>query len=205
LKVSIYLEGGGDTSAQKSRCREGFNKLLTKYNFFKGNMPQLIACGGRGNAFKQFKNALHKTDPKTMFITMWIDSEDPVSDIEKTWLHLKNRKGDDWDKPDNATDEHVLFMTTCMETLIVADRKTLESFFGERLQVNALPPLDDLEAKDRHDLLKQLEHATRNCNNAYSKGDVSFTILKELNPEVLEEKLPSFKRALRILKERIEV
>jgi len=43
----------------------------------------------------------------------------------------------------------------------------------------------------------------RNCTNAYRKGDRSFEILGKLSPTALEKHLPSFKRARRILDERL--
>ena len=45
-----------------------------------------------------------------------------------------------------------------------------------------------------------LESATRYCSTQYSKGQISFQILGKLNPDVLEPRLPSFRRARRILR-----
>lgn len=70
-------------------------------------------------------------------VFMLIDSEDPMANIEATWPHLKVRDG--WEKPENAGDEQVLMMTTCMETWIVADRAALKSHFGQNLQESGLP------------------------------------------------------------------
>ena len=110
MKTTIYLEGGGDTRDLKSRCREGFHKLLLRCGF-AGRMPHLVACGGRDAAFDDFKTGLaHAKDGD--FVGLWIDSEDPMADIKATWSHLKTR--DNWDKPDGATDEQVLLMTACM-------------------------------------------------------------------------------------------
>ena len=131
---------------------------------------------------------------------MLIDSEDPVSDPERTWQHLKSRDG--WDKPDGASDEQVLFMTTCMETWIVADRITLKACYGHKLQENALPPLESLENRSRNEVHEKLVHATRNCSNAYRKGKRSFEVLELLSPDTLKS-LPSFARAFRILADRL--
>ena len=98
---------------------------------------------------------------------MLIDSEDPPADLEAAWQHLKTR--DNWDAPDGATDEQVLFMTTCMETWAVADRRTLAGHYRD-LQASALPPLIALETRSRHDVQDRLAHATRNCPNRYQKG-----------------------------------
>ncbi len=131
---------------------------------------------------------------------MLIDSEDPVADPEKTWAHLFKR--DRWIQPQGASDEQVLFMTTCMETWIVADRTALRAYFKQHLQENALPALENLESRSRHDIHDKLVHATRGCSNAYKKGERSFAVLELLNPAALED-LPSFARAIRILQTKL--
>ena|SRR5579872_654545 len=137
----------------------------------------------------------------TKFIGLCIDSEDPLKDLDATWAHLKER--DKWEKPDGTTDEQVLFMTTCMETWIAADRNALSEHFGQHLQGAALPPLNNLESRPRHDVQEKLFHATRRCRNFYTKGKRSFEILGKLNPEELKKRLPSFVRICRILSERL--
>ena len=68
------------------RCREGFSKLLTKAGF-AGRLPRIAVCGGRGNAYNQFKTAataLHlDADP-----ILLVDSEDPVT-AASPWQHLR--------------------------------------------------------------------------------------------------------------------
>ena len=132
---------------------------------------------------------------------MLVDSEDPVADIEKTWLHLHSSV--DWKKPDWAIDDHVLMMTTCMETWIVCDHTALLGHYGANLQVNALPDLVDIEQRNRHAIQGALVDATRNCSNAYSKGKRSFEVLAQLTPNTLLLLLPSFARVVRILKTKL--
>lgn len=186
----IYLEGAASRLDQRL-CRQAFSKLLVQCGFEK-RMPRLTACGSRNSAFDDFKTAFAASAPGD-YIAMLIDSEEPVLDLEKPWSHLG------WTKPSGADDEHVLFMTTCMETWIVADRATLRRHYKKNLQETALPPLHNLEARSRHDIQDKLTHATRECPNAYRKGRRSFEILEQLNPEALMI-LPSFTRAIRILK-----
>jgi len=204
VSAHIYIEGAAKKAAHSKdlqiRCREAFSKLLRKMGF-EGRLPRTSACGGRGEVFKDFKNALKSG--KSDYVAMLVDSEEPVADIEKTWEHLRKRPGDEWKKPAGATDEQVLFMTTCMETLIVADRTALGEHYGASLQETALPPLTDLEYRRRHDIQDALFHATRDCDNAYEKGDRSFVILGKLDPDVLCRRLPSFTRIKRILSEKL--
>jgi hypothetical protein len=186
VSATIFLEGaasGPDSKEQRIRCREGFHKLLEKCGF-NNRMPRLKACGSRDAAFNDFKTAVAAKSPDN-FVALWIDSEDPLQDLEASWSHLK-RRDPSWKRPAGAEDEQVLFMTTCMETLIVADRDTLK-----------------LESRHRHEIQEKLTHATRNCTNAYAKGQPSFKILGELSPAALEPHLPSFVRIQRILDKRL--
>ena len=197
MSAHLYIEGGESKEAQ-IHCREGFRRLIEKAGFL-GKMPRLSACGGRGAAFDDFKTAT-LTCRAGDYVAMLVDSEDPPSDVEKTWDHLKIR--DAWEKPAGAVDEQVLFMTTCMETWIVADRAALREHYGHKLQEKALPPLNDLENRDRHEVYDKLVHATRLCSNAHAKGIRSFGVLGELNPSALNS-LPSFARMVRILSKHV--
>lgn len=199
MKAYIYIEGGGDSKGLHVRCRQGFRLLLERCGF-SGRMPRLVACGGRSAAYGDFKTA-HESN-KAEYVAMLIDSEKPVSNPEETWDHLRNC--DRWERPDGADDEQVLFMTTCMETWIVADRDTLRQHYGSNLQESALPSLISLEQGNRQDIQEGLKRATRNCSNAYQKGKRSFEILGKLEPETMESHLPAFQRAKRILNEKLQ-
>jgi hypothetical protein len=151
VSATIYLEGGSsgpDSKDLQIRCREGFRKLLEKCDY-KGRMPRRFACGSRDAAFDDFKIAL-AAKRASDYVAMWIDSEDPLTDLEATWVHLIRR--DNWMQPAGATDDQVLLMTTCMETLVAADRATLTDHYGAELQLSALPPLVQLENRGRHDV-----------------------------------------------------
>ena len=199
MRAYIYIEGGGDSKGLHVRCRQGFRQLLERCGF-SGRMPRLVACGGRSAAYGDFKTA-HESN-KAEYVAMLIDSEKPVSNPEETWDHLRNC--DRWERPDGADDEQVLFMTTCMETWIVADRDTLRQHYGSSLQESALPSLISLEQGNRQDIQEGLKRATRNCSNAYQKGKRSFEILGKLEPETMESYLPAFQRAKRILNEKLQ-
>lgn len=202
MSATLYLEAGASGADSKDlqiRCRQGFRKLLESCGF-KGRMPRLSASGSRNAAFDDFKTAF--AQPGRDYVALWIDSEDPLTDVEATWNHLK-RRDENWTRPAGATDAQVLFMTTCMETLIVADRTALEAHYGAKLQLSALPPLPGLEDRPRHDVQDTLALATRNCANAYAKGKRSFEILAKLAPDTLAKHLPSFVRTRRILDQRL--
>jgi hypothetical protein len=202
VSAFVYLEGGGSGAQSKDvdiRCREGFRRLLENCGF-EGRMPRLVACGGRNAAFESFTTALTICSVDD-FVALWIDSEDPLANLEAAWKHLQAR--DQWAQPAGATDEQVLFMTTCMETWLVADRAALKTHFKDGLRDSALPPLVQLEDRHRHDVQDKLTHATRNCSNPYEKGKRSFEVLGKLSPAVLAQHLPSFVRVRRILDGRL--
>lgn len=194
VKACIYIEGGGDSKELHIQSRMGFRKLMEQCGF-SGRMPRLVACGGRSATYGDFTTA-HQSN-KADYVAMLIDSEDPVSDLEKPWDHLA--RCDSWAKPNGAHDEQVLLMVTCMETWITTDRATLRSHYRVNLQESALPALNDMELRARHTVQDQLVHATRNCQNAYAKGKRSFEIVGKLSPDALKSHLPSFQRFLRIL------
>jgi hypothetical protein len=193
--AKIYVEGGGEGKDLKSKCREGFQKFIQASGNFEGRMPRIVACGGRNEAFNDFSTA-HKSAGNE-FVALLVDSEDAVRNIEEPWQHLKQR--DDWERLAGATDEQALLMTTSMETWIIADRDALHKYFGAELQETALPPLNNLEGRSRKDIFNQLVHATRNCKNAYQKGERSFDILGKINPSVIKVHLPSLARVITIL------
>ncbi len=197
MSAHLYIEGG-ESKTDQILCRKAFSSLLQKAGL-AGRLPRLTASGSRNATFDGFKTA-HHGNRSGAFVAMLVDSEDPVENIGEPWPHLKKRDG--WDQPLGAGDDQALLMVTSMETWIAADRDALTRHYGKQLQENALPPLYDLEARHRHSVHGQLEHATRNCSNAYRKGKRSFELLETLNVTALAQ-LPSFARFIRILKDRL--
>lgn len=196
----IFIEGGGDSKELHIECRRAFRCLLEKSGF-AGRMPRLVACGGRNAAYDDFTTA-HENVRSRDYVGLLVDSEDPVKNIYKTWAHLESR--DRWQRPEEAEDEQVFFMTTCMETWIVADHQALETFFGSCLQKNVLPSLNGIEKKTRQRIQNALIQATKSCGKKYKKGKRSFELVQRLNPERLKTAdLPSFERMLNILNQKL--
>ena len=200
MRAEIYVEGGGPPGRSTNiRCREGFRKLLAKCGL-DNSWFQVTACGGGGDARNDFRDA-HADAGDQYYVALLIDSESPVANIEETWEHLTKKHN--WQRPPDARDDQVLFMTTCMETWIVADRSALRAHFGQCLLVSELPDLDSLEELRRGTVKDRLQDATRSCPAPYDKGRNSFEMLGRLDPTVLEELLPSFRRARRILTDKL--
>jgi hypothetical protein len=192
VSVKIYVEGGGDSKELRTRCREGFSKLIRKLGFVE-RMPRIVACGGREKAYDDFKNSITsaRNDEYPMLL---VDSEDPVALDSCPWDHLRAR--DNWNCPVGAEDDQAQMMATCMESWIMADHSTLRNYFGSCLRENALIQVNDLENRSRQELMDALKSATNSCgrNRGYDKGRCSFQLLAELDPVTLEQNLPHFKR-----------
>lgn len=197
MKVTIYVEGGGDSKLLQIQCRQGFRKLIEKSGFV-GNMPGIFAFGGRNAAFDDFKTAMNSKS-STDYPLLLVDSEDPIANNTTAWDHLKKRDG--WLLPNSVSDDQAQLMVACMETWLMADRAALREVFGASLQDNALLPEADLEQYDRHRVQDALEHATYNCgkNKAYKKGKRSFQVLESVQPDTLKQRLPHFKRFIETL------
>ena len=210
MNAKIYIEGGANGSNDDGsssnlgniECRKAFHSLLDKMGF-KGRKPRLVPCGGRGNVYERF--CLEHRIQNASYVAMWIDAEDSMEDIEQAWKHLAEVKTvPAWSRPDNADDDQVLFMTTCMETWIATDRETLKRHYGQKLNENPLPALPDIENRPRKDVYKALVTATKDCKNGYEKGTRSSEILEKLDVAVLRKHLPSFRRVERILKKKLK-
>ena len=195
VRTTIFVEGGGESKELRSRCREGFSKLIRKMGF-AGRMPRIVACGGRDKAYGMFSSS-QTSARRDEYPILLVDSEDPVA--TGPWHHLYARDG--WDRPAGAEDEQAQMMATCMETWIMADHEALHKVFGSCLREGNLIPANGLEERSRQELLEALRSATRDCgkNKGYDKGKRSFQVLAELDTRTLEERLKYFCRFKEIL------
>ena len=203
--VMVFVEGGGDQAKLRGRCREGFSKLAERAGF-KGRMPKFVPCGGRDQAFDDFKEALSSRNREVSLLL--VDSEEPVSVrywsnyTSEAWDHLNARDG--WERPLGATDDQAHLMATSMETWIMADRAALKQFFPH-INENALLPVSNLEEQRRQNVLASLENATSSegRQKQYQKGDKSFKLVTTLNPDTLRNRLPHFGRFVEALNARL--
>lgn len=64
------------------------------------------------------------------------------------------------------------------------------------MNIHALLPQRDLEARTRQQVQEALERATKDCgrDRKYQKGKKSFQALTECNPITLHKHLPHFRR-----------
>ncbi len=203
VSAVVYIKGGAKGPHSKNltvRCQAAFHKLLDAMGF-EGRKPKLVACGGRQNVYDRFCTA-HRVGQDS-FVAMWIDSEEAMRDVERAWQHLAEVKTVSvWERPTGAEDEQVLFMTTCMEGWILADKASLESHYKGQLDTRGWPAVGTLEKLPREEAYQKLKHATRDCKAPYLKGELSYKTLEAIKPAALR-KLSSFNRAERILEARL--
>ena len=187
MKITLYVEGGGDHKSLQIRCREGFHKMLKKAGI-PAPTPKIVASGSRNQTFNNFRNGTRGIGGDESCCLL-VDSEDRFTASTK-WEHVRAR--DAWNCPPGISENQLYFMVTCMETWICADRAALRRVFGSNLRENALPSLDSLESRERGNVQNALSRATANCAKGYEKGEISFQVLAELNPDELKLHVPAF-------------
>ncbi len=187
--VRVYVEGSDrNDNKSKTACRKGFAAFLKKAGF-DGRMPKIIACGGRGDAYKSFCTALRNSSRSGEVPVLLVDSEDIVSssDLERKWEHVARRAGDHWNQPAGAEENNLHFMAVCMEIWLVADSDALTTFFGSHFDESKLPKRTNLEKVSKRDIYQSLEKATR-ATQDYAKGNKSFELLEQINPRIVRSR-----------------
>lgn len=204
--MKLYVEGGGDSNTLKTACRKGFAAFLSKAGL-KGKMPRIVACGNRRNAYDSFCTAIESGEKALLLV----DSESVVEEScqqgqaadWRPWNHLKTRIGDQWATPDNAGEDDCHLMVQCMEAWLLADRATLQRFFGQGFNTHSLPAeVNDLESITKEKIYQALADATRACKTKakYRKGEHSFKLLEMIDPQKVTDTSPWAKRFVNITK-----
>lgn len=191
VTASVYVEGGGGSRAVNTACRRGFSKFIEKAGL-AGNMPKIVACGSRGDAYQSFRTV--QSSGKATAILL-VDAEVPFT-ASGPWEHLKAADG--WDRPDGATDGQCHLMVQVMESWFLADVDALKSFYGQRFRTHDLPPNPNKEEVSKQDVLAGLARATRDTKS-YKKGSDSFQILEKLDPDKVRKASPYADRFIKAL------
>jgi Domain of unknown function (DUF4276) len=182
----LFVEGGGHhNDALKTECRRAFATLLENAGFSRGRRPHIVPCGSRRNAYEQFCTAVRNGEAAILLV----DAEAPVV-VKDPWQHVAQRPGDEWGRPEGATEDHLHLMVQCMEAWFLADRRALEAFFGQGFHENALPAATcKPEEVGKPDLYRRLEQATRKTKTKglYGKGKHSFKLLEMLDPNLIRK------------------
>lgn len=205
VEFKLYVEGGGTSNILRTECRSGFSAFLEKAGL-KGKMPRIVACGSRGEAFDKFCTAIKQNQRAFLLV----DSEESVQaqhaagspENWKPWEHLRQRSGDEWEKPDNAADTDCHLMVEVMESWFLADKPILSLFFGQGFAANSLPARSDIEAISKDAVYQYIEKASKKCKTkaCYGKGQHSFKILAQIDPAKVYAASPWAKRFIDELK-----
>ena len=195
VTAKLYVEGGGDGQALRTRCRQGFAEFLRKAGFNE-KMPRIVACGSRSEAYDRFSGAAtHGTENLSILL---VDSEDRVTAVSP-WTHLLTRDG--WSKPTWATDDHAHLMVQCMESWLLADKTNTARYFGPGFDESKLHTTANVEEVSKNNLMDGLKRATKNVRGkpGYSKRDDSFAVVGFLDPNVVRRNSHSANRFLQTL------
>lgn len=200
VSIKIYIEGGGEGKDLDSRFREAWTKFF-KAAGFEGKMPRPVRGKGRGNTYDLFSTAIQNNQSKDLPLLL-LDSEDALAANHSTWQHLKTRDG--FDKPNKANDEHAYLMVHVMETWLLADIESLQTYFGSKFKPAKIPAWTDLEAVPKPNIFEALKNATADCEKQYGKGKISFEVLGSIDPKKVKERCPNAKRFLDYLAKKLK-
>lgn len=207
--MKLYVEGGGDAAALQIECRAGFTNFITKAGLIK--RPRIVACGSRRDAYESFCTSIAAGDAAMLLV----DSETPVVGAHQlgdpeTWLpwaHLKNRPGDEWEKPLKSEDSDCHLMVQTMENWFLADRDTLIKFFNNGFREKRLPAASrPVQEIPKQEVFTALENATADCEpkGSYEKGKHSFKLLQLIQPATVIGASGWARRFIRILKTKMD-
>ena len=189
--VAIYMEGGGSSKESKAALRQGMEGLLSEIKQAvraKAWHWKLVCCGGREDAFRNFRNAVHNSGDD--IVILLVDAEEPVSGSARA--HLRSRDG--WDLG-FVSEDRVHLMVQTMEAWIIADPNALVNYYGQSFRQNVLPKTANLETVAKTDISRTLEQATRDTQKGvYHKIHHAKDLLKQIDAYKVRQRCPSCKR-----------
>lgn len=201
VRVTLIVEGGGDSDSLRRKAREGFGRFVENAGL-RGSMPGIVAAGGRDNAYKKFV-AAHEDLESGEAAMLLVDAEGPVT-APTAWEHLRNRDKE-WKRPNGASDDQCHLMTQVMESWFLADPEALQEYFGQGFRVKALRgDRNNVEETRKDDVMDSLAAATKDARKGTyvtrTKGKHSFKMLAKLDPALVQKASPHAKRFVDALK-----
>lgn len=194
MSVIIFIEGGGDNDQNLERLFRRSWATFFAAAGLKGHRPRVVRGGGRNRTFNLFTKEIKRPDPKRLPLLL-VDSENPVAAGHSVWQHLQ--ANDNWIRPLNVGDDQAFLMVQAMETWFLADRNSLQRYFGAKFNENAFRQWPQLEAVPKATVFDALERAT---DKGYAKGKVSFELLAQIDPARVEAACPHAKAFLNRLR-----
>ena len=194
VKVRIFIEGGSSGKISDKVFKEAWTAFFAAAGL-SGRMPRIVRGEGRSTTFRKFRTARRRTNELLLLL---VDSEGPVAAGHSAWQHLRN--SDNWDQPIGAGDDSAYLMVQVMEAWFLADRDALRRFFGPSLNENHFREWQNLEAVPKDTIYSALEQATRDCQQQYQKGKISFQLLGEISPGLVAAACPHADQLLTYLR-----
>lgn len=186
MTAKIYVEGGGDGALQDTLFRHAWRQFFLAAGL-AGRMPAVVRGQGRTQTFDLFATAVRATKPGEVPCLL-VDAEDAVQAGHSVWQHLRARDG--WVQPPGTTADQAFLMVRVMETWFIADRGLLGRYFDAQFRPQHLPQWPQLENVDKLTVLGALDRATAGCRKPYAKGRVSFELLGQVEPSLVEAACP---------------
>ena len=191
MAVVLYIEGTGDDAS--------FRRFLEKVPRFNGKNLTTLLCDGADDTYGKFLSGL-KDSPEDNAVLL-VDSGAYVNvshsykkSEEVVWDHLDSRPNNKMAKPATQSYHQVFLMVQEMEHWILGDLRGLRNYYNRYYkQVAEHSDIENLSGDQAFSLLKELS------SGRYNKGQVSFRVLENLEPQVIEQNCPSFAHFLRCL------
>ncbi len=156
-------------------------------------MPAVVRGQGRNQTFDLFATAVRAGKGGEVPLLL-VDAEDAVLAGHSVWQHLKTRDG--WEQPLGAAADQAFLMVRVMETWFIADRGLLGRYFDAQFRPQHVPQWPSLEEVDKAAVFAALDRATAGCRKPYRKGKVSFELLGQLDPALVQGACPRAKALL---------
>jgi hypothetical protein len=204
-EIKIYIEGDSAKRGKNSAISltKGFhyffNDLIEKARE-KNIKINLILGGSTDLTFRIFQNDNGKS--KDAFYCFLVDSDKPLEDDDtpKTFL-LKEKK---WDLK-NIDDEQCQLMVQIMESWFLADVETLQSYYGQKFNSNAIPKINDVEKIAKLDVENSLNKATKDTQKGvYHKIKHGAELLSRIDVIKIRQKAKHCQRVFQTIEEKID-
>ena len=194
--VAIYMEGGGTGRDTKNALRQGMDAFLSSLKDAAREKSwhwKLVCCGGRDEAFRAFRKADRTGNYK--IVVLLVDAEGPIKGLPDAHLNVR----DEWDLKEVENDL-VHLMVQTIETWIVADANTLDSYYENDFKRNLLPATLDLETVAKADVARALFRATEKTKKGeYHKIRHASDLLKRMDPNMVRQRCSYCERLFAVI------
>lgn len=182
--VRVYIEGGSEGKIADADFRRGWKKFLNELHELARNNNfnslEIVRGKGRGNAYRRFKK--HKNEHPNDLCVLLVDSETAVPNGTLVWEVVRNRVGDNWQRPAWATENHLYLIVHFVETWLLTDQNALELFFKRGFNPKPLP-ITNLEDRAKNEIEQALDNATKNSSKGAYKHGQAHEIMELVNPD----------------------